>query len=96
MAKYRELRLWDRMYHECGIDHCVCLAAACRRVVGKIMHSCIFEQQKDVFAHSGLLYLVRCRCHSDAWYTWRVGDEPFVCKISLETFEPNIIKDDTE
>jgi hypothetical protein len=44
-------------------------------------HPCQVERSLDVTAYVRQ-YLVRCRCHSDAWRTWRPGDAPIVCDVS--------------
>lgn len=43
-----------------------------------MMHECQIERQKDVFAYREQ-YLIRCRCHQNAWVTWRPGEPEFVC-----------------
>lgn len=51
-------------------------------------HPCQVERRDDVAAFV-TQYLVRCRCHSDAWTTWRPGDKPVVCATSGVQLTPD-------
>lgn len=43
-----------------------------------MLHECVIEKRKDEFSVKEQ-YLIRCRCHMEAFLTWQPGDPEFVC-----------------
>lgn len=42
------------------------------------MHECLIEKRLDYCAYREQ-YMIRCRCHEDAFHIWQPGDPEYVC-----------------
>lgn len=44
-----------------------------------MMHECQIEKKPYLNYANVEMYLIRCRCHEDAFTTWKSGDAEYVC-----------------